>query len=113
MRVVVADAIAPEGVAYLREHGCHVDDLVGAPPDALRGALAEADGLVTRSSTAVTKPGCPRRVSIDSLRPTCMAAARLPAAAVAQIQLRMAAAASGRTCSREATWPSSLQERSN
>jgi D-3-phosphoglycerate dehydrogenase len=54
MRVVVADAIAPEGVAYLRQHGCDVAEVVGAPPDALRQALADADGLVTRSSTAVT-----------------------------------------------------------
>jgi D-3-phosphoglycerate dehydrogenase len=54
MRVVVADAIAPEGVAYLREHGCDVADLVGAAPEALRRALADAEGLVTRSATAVT-----------------------------------------------------------
>jgi len=54
MRVVVADAIAPEGLAYLREHGCEVDDRIGAPPEALRTALAEAEGLVTRSATAVT-----------------------------------------------------------
>ena len=54
MRVVVADAIAPEGVAYLREHGCAVDDLVGAPPEALHQALADCEALVTRSATAVT-----------------------------------------------------------
>jgi D-3-phosphoglycerate dehydrogenase len=54
MRVVVADAIAPEGVAYLRAHGCEVDDLVGAPPAALPRALADAEALVTRSATAVT-----------------------------------------------------------
>jgi D-3-phosphoglycerate dehydrogenase len=54
MRVVVADAIAPEGIAYLRERGCVVDDLVGAPAEALHRALADAEGLVTRSATAVT-----------------------------------------------------------
>ena len=54
MKVVVADAIAPEGAAYLRERGCVVEDLVGAPPEALRGALADAEALVTRSATAVT-----------------------------------------------------------
>jgi D-3-phosphoglycerate dehydrogenase len=54
MRVVVADAIAAEGVEYLREHRCEVDERVGATPEALRGALAEAEALVTRSATAVT-----------------------------------------------------------
>jgi len=54
MRVVVADAIAPEGIAYLRERGCEVDDLIGAPSEALHRALADAVGLVTRSATAVT-----------------------------------------------------------
>ena len=54
MRVVVADAVAPEGVAYLRQHGCEVEDLAGAPPATLHRALADAEALVTRSSTAVT-----------------------------------------------------------
>jgi D-3-phosphoglycerate dehydrogenase len=54
VRVVVADAVAPEGVAYLRAHGCQVDELAGAPREALGPALAEADALVTRSSTAVS-----------------------------------------------------------
>ena len=53
MRIVVADAVAPEGVAYLREHGCQVDEVAGAPSGTLERALADAEGLVTRSSTAV------------------------------------------------------------
>ena len=54
MRVVVADAIAPEGVAYLREHGCEVADVAGDGADRLDRALTDCEALVTRSSTAVT-----------------------------------------------------------
>jgi D-3-phosphoglycerate dehydrogenase len=54
MRVVVADAIAPEGVAYLREHGCEVAEVAGAPGGALDQALGGCEALVTRSSTAIT-----------------------------------------------------------
>jgi D-3-phosphoglycerate dehydrogenase len=51
---VVADAIAPEGVAYLREHGCEVAEVAGAPGGALDQALGGCEALVTRSSTAIT-----------------------------------------------------------
>jgi D-3-phosphoglycerate dehydrogenase len=54
VRVVVIDAIAAEGLAYLRERGCEVESLVKPGPEALRAALAGADALITRSSTAVT-----------------------------------------------------------
>src|SRR5262245_34504723 len=53
MRVVVADAIAPEGAAYLREHGCEVVDVTGGG-HLLDRALTDCEALVTRSSTAVT-----------------------------------------------------------
>ena len=54
MRVLVLDAIAPEGLAHLRAHGVEVEHLLQPAPDALDEALARADALVTRSSTAVT-----------------------------------------------------------
>jgi D-3-phosphoglycerate dehydrogenase len=54
LRALVTDAIAPEGVAYLREHGVHVDELLKASPEALYARLAEYDALITRSGTAVT-----------------------------------------------------------
>ena len=49
--VVVADPLAPEGLALLRER-CDVRTPSGA--DALREALATADALVVRSETKVT-----------------------------------------------------------
>ena len=54
MRVLVVDAIAPEGLAHLRDHGLEVEHLLQPAPAALTAALARADALVTRSSTAVT-----------------------------------------------------------
>lgn len=54
MRVLVVDAIAPEGIAYLRERGFEVEQLLGPPPAALHQALGRAEALVTRSSTEVT-----------------------------------------------------------
>lgn len=54
MRVLVVEAIAPEGLAYLRERGVEVDELQKPAPGELRARLPEYDGLVTRSGTAVT-----------------------------------------------------------
>src|SRR5215510_3692305 len=54
MRVLVADAIAPEGIAYLRARGLEVDELPRASPEVLHARLPEYEALVTRSSTAVT-----------------------------------------------------------
>ena len=54
MRTVVIDAIAPEGLAYLKQHGFEVQQLMKPPPDALAAALTDCEALVTRSSTAVT-----------------------------------------------------------
>ena len=54
MRTVVVDAIAPEGIAYLREHGFDVRQLMKPSPEALAEALTDCEALVTRSSTAVT-----------------------------------------------------------
>ncbi|HEV8142311.1 MAG TPA: hydroxyacid dehydrogenase, partial [Methylomirabilota bacterium] len=54
MRVLVVDAIAPEGLAYLRERGFEVDELHKPSTEALHTALPAYEALVTRSGTAVT-----------------------------------------------------------
>ena len=55
MRVLVVDAIAPEGVQYLKERGFEVDAVTSRVPKAeLHGRLGDYDAIVTRSSTAVT-----------------------------------------------------------
>jgi len=55
MKVLVIDRMAPEGVAFLRERGFEVDHVSGAlPPEALYARIADAEAIVTRSSTAVT-----------------------------------------------------------
>ena len=54
MRVLIADPIAPEGIAYLRAHGFHVDELEPAARDRLVERLAGCQALITRSGTAVT-----------------------------------------------------------
>ncbi|MGH7279788.1 MAG: phosphoglycerate dehydrogenase, partial [Candidatus Rokuibacteriota bacterium] len=54
MRVLVVDAIAAEGIAYLRERGVEVDEVAKPSRETLQARLAACDALVTRSSTAVT-----------------------------------------------------------
>jgi D-3-phosphoglycerate dehydrogenase len=54
VRVVVVDAIAAEGLAWLRERGFSLTHLMKPAPEALREALADCEALVTRSSLAVT-----------------------------------------------------------
>jgi D-3-phosphoglycerate dehydrogenase len=54
VRVLVVDAIAPEGLAYLRERGFEVDELRTPSPDELHAALPGYEALITRSGTAVT-----------------------------------------------------------
>jgi D-3-phosphoglycerate dehydrogenase len=54
VRVLVVDAIAPEGLAHLRGHGFEVEHLLQPAPEVLDAALERAEALVTRSSTAVT-----------------------------------------------------------
>ncbi len=54
MRVLAADKIAPEGLAYLREHGFEVDELARPSRETLYARLPECEGLITRSGTAVT-----------------------------------------------------------
>ncbi|MGH7392490.1 MAG: phosphoglycerate dehydrogenase [Candidatus Rokuibacteriota bacterium] len=54
MRVLVADAIAPQGITYLRERGFTVDELPRAAAETLPTRLPDYEALVTRSGTAVT-----------------------------------------------------------
>ncbi len=54
MRVLVVEAIAPEGIAYLREREFQVDELRKPSTEELYAALPEYDALITRSGTAVT-----------------------------------------------------------
>jgi D-3-phosphoglycerate dehydrogenase len=54
MKVLVADAIAADGVAYLRDRGVEVDELPTALHATLYARLPEYDALITRSGTAVT-----------------------------------------------------------
>lgn len=56
MRVLVIDAIAPEGLAYLRERGFEVDELRKPSSADLHAALPAYEALVTRSGTAITAP---------------------------------------------------------
>ena len=55
MKVLVIDAIAPEGLAYLRERGFQVDEVSSKlPREELLARLGDYEAIVTRSSTAVT-----------------------------------------------------------
>ncbi len=54
MKILAVDAIAPEGIAYLRTRGIEVDELAKPTPESLHARLADCDGLITRSGTAVT-----------------------------------------------------------
>lgn len=55
MRVLVIDAIAPEGIAYLRERGFQVDEVSSKlPREELLARLGDYEAIVTRSSTTVT-----------------------------------------------------------
>ena len=54
MRILVVDAVAPEGLAYLRDRGFEVDELRTPTPEELHAALPAYEVLITRSGTAVT-----------------------------------------------------------
>jgi D-3-phosphoglycerate dehydrogenase len=54
VRALVVEAIAPEGVAYLRERGFEVDELKKPSLEQLHEALPGYEALITRSGTAVT-----------------------------------------------------------
>jgi D-3-phosphoglycerate dehydrogenase len=54
LRVLVVDAIAPEGLAYLRDRKFEVDQVHRPAREALYAQLADYEALITRSSTAVS-----------------------------------------------------------
>ena len=55
MKVLVIDAIAPEGIAYLGERGFQVDQVSGKlPKEELLSKIGDYEAIVTRSSTMVT-----------------------------------------------------------
>src|SRR5262245_11691284 len=55
MKVLVIDAIAPEGLAFLRERAFQVDEVSSKLPRAeLLARLADYEAIITRSSTTVT-----------------------------------------------------------
>lgn len=57
-RILVADKLAPEGMAILRRAAeadqLQVDERVGMKPDELRAVVAEYDALIVRSASTVT-----------------------------------------------------------
>ena len=54
MRVLVIDAIAPEGIVYLEERGFQVKQVSSKMPRTeLFATIAEYEAVVTRSSTTV------------------------------------------------------------
>jgi len=54
MRVLAVDAIAPEGLAYLRERNVSVDELARSSLETLYARIGEYEGLITRSGTSIT-----------------------------------------------------------
>jgi D-3-phosphoglycerate dehydrogenase len=55
MKVLVIDAISPEGTAYLAERGFEVDQVSSKlPKDELYARIGEYEAIITRSSTTVT-----------------------------------------------------------
>src|SRR5262249_12805360 len=55
MRVLVIDAIAPEGVAYLEQRGLSVDQISsGLGRDGILDRGPDYEAIITRPSTAVT-----------------------------------------------------------
>ncbi len=53
--MVVAEPFSDTGIAVLRDAGISVVSVVGGGPEALRRALADADGLIVRSETRVDR----------------------------------------------------------
>jgi D-3-phosphoglycerate dehydrogenase len=55
LKIVVADELPESALDLLRAEGWHVDARTGRSPADLAGDLADADGLLVRSATKVTK----------------------------------------------------------
>ncbi len=54
MKVLVTDPILPEGLEILKAAGLTVEERIGLPPEELREAIREADGIIIRSGTKLT-----------------------------------------------------------
>jgi len=54
VKTLVVDAVAAQGLAYLRERGFEIDQLMKPPLAVLYERVADYEALVTRSSTAIT-----------------------------------------------------------
>lgn len=77
MRILVADKLADEGLAYLRESGIEFDVKVGLKEPELAAAVGAYDGLIVRSGAKATaavleKPGqlkaiCRAGVGVDNI----------------------------------------------
>lgn len=55
MKVLIADPIAPEGMAVLKQSGHEVIEKAGLPPEELVRVIPEFDAIIVRSATKVTK----------------------------------------------------------
>src|SRR5262245_4003408 len=55
MKIVVADGLPASALAHLRDAGALVDDRAGRPLEELRTALSDADAIIVRSATKVTR----------------------------------------------------------
>jgi D-3-phosphoglycerate dehydrogenase / 2-oxoglutarate reductase len=55
MKVLVADPIAREGIEILKAAGLEVEERPGLSPEELREVIKDADGVVIRSNTRVTR----------------------------------------------------------
>jgi len=67
MRVLVIDTISAEGIAYLEQRGCHVDEVSSKlAKDTLYARIADYEAIVTRTSATVTAEflACARKLRI-------------------------------------------------
>ena len=55
MKIIIADSLPDSAAALLREQGWTVDSRAGRPFPELLDDMADADGLIVRSATKVTK----------------------------------------------------------
>ena len=56
IRILLADRIAPEGTARLREaSGIEVEEKIGLSEDELAAAVRDFDGMIIRSGVKVTR----------------------------------------------------------
>lgn len=54
MKVLVSDALSPEGIEILKKAGLEVDVRTGMSPDELKSCIGDYEGIVIRSATKMT-----------------------------------------------------------